>query len=41
MGLSQAKVGDEVILVIDENNLLIDLIGKMFRRQDITASLVN
>lgn len=25
MGLSQAKVGDEVILVIDENNLLIDL----------------
>ncbi len=25
MGLSQAKVGDEVILVIDNNNLLIDL----------------
>ena len=25
MGLSQAKKGDEVILVIDENNLLIDL----------------
>ncbi len=25
MGLSQAKVGDEVILVIDDNNLLIDL----------------
>ncbi len=25
MGLSQGKVGDEVILVIDENNLLIDL----------------
>jgi len=25
MGLSQAKKGDEVILVIDENNMLIDL----------------
>lgn len=25
MGLSQAKAGDEVILVIDENNLLMDL----------------
>jgi hypothetical protein len=25
MGLSQAKVGDEVILVIDESNMLIDL----------------
>lgn len=25
MGLSQAKVGDEVILIIDENNILMDL----------------
>jgi hypothetical protein len=25
MGLSQAKKGDEVIMVIDENNMLIDL----------------
>ncbi|UVT19386.1 MAG: hypothetical protein H8K03_16555 [Nitrospira sp.] len=33
MGLSQAKVGDEVILVIDDNNLLIDL-----HRKDVPAA---